>query len=81
MRLRTFWGPPNVWHDYSDPPAEVVASTNNQTNAGAIIQFGDLGAHRAGASAANRGFGSTGPLSGRTTVQTMIDGYRVLMLG
>ena len=55
MWHRTFWGPIKIWHDYSDPPAEVVAWTNNQANAGAIIQFGDLGAHRAGPSAATRG--------------------------
>lgn len=47
---RTFWGPIKVWHDYSDPPADVVQWTRNQAHAGAIIQFADLGSRTSGPS-------------------------------
>jgi hypothetical protein len=46
---RSFWGPIKVWHDYSEPPADIVQWTNSQSGPGAIIQYADLGSRNAGA--------------------------------
>jgi hypothetical protein len=36
---RAWWGPIKVWHDYSDPPADVVAFTQSQAKPETVIQF------------------------------------------
>lgn len=39
MWHRAWWGPIKVWHDYSEPPANLVQFSQNQARADAIIQF------------------------------------------
>lgn len=36
---RSWWGPVKIWHDYVDPPAEMVAWTKEQAREDAIIRY------------------------------------------
>jgi hypothetical protein len=36
---RAWWGPIKIWHDYSNPPQEVLNFSHSQTQPNSIIQF------------------------------------------
>jgi len=39
---RSWWGPIKIWHDYSEPPADLVAFTRQQMQPGAILEYREL---------------------------------------
>jgi hypothetical protein len=36
---RSWWGPIKIWHDYADPPAELVNWSRSQAKPDAVIQY------------------------------------------
>ncbi len=40
---RSWWGPIVIWHDYSEPPAEVLAFTTQQQRPGTVVEYRTLG--------------------------------------
>lgn len=40
---RSFWGPIKIWHDYSDPPAQLFEVVRKQAQAGVPLQYVKLG--------------------------------------
>jgi hypothetical protein len=36
---RSWWGPIKIWHDYADPPPDLVPLSRAQSEPGCIIQY------------------------------------------